>query len=139
MVQQTHTLFSLGNRGGVGVRIVLIGATLAVVGAAIFWFLDSRQKNLEVLNRKAVEIGDYGLLQALARVKDNPSWTGKMPQTDYEGGWYAATAKSRMNADTAFLDVESVGHIGSISRKQECTLRLFMNASDSIWVRQSIK
>jgi hypothetical protein len=139
MVGKTHTLFFTGNRGGVGGRIVLIVATLAVVAAAIFWFLDSRQKNLGVLNRKAVEIGEYGIMQALAHVKDNPSWTGKLPRTDYEGGWFAATAKSRMVADTAFLEVESAGHIGSVSRKQECTLRLFVTSGDSVWVRQSIK
>jgi hypothetical protein len=139
MVGKTHTLFFLENRGGVGGRIVLIVATLAVVASAIFWFLDSRQKNLEVLNRKAVEIGEYGLMQALAHVKDNPSWTGNLPRTDYEGGWFAATVKSRMNADTAFLEVESAGHIGSVSRKQECTLRLFVTSGDSVWVQQSIK
>jgi hypothetical protein len=128
-----------GQQGGVGARIIMIVATLAVVAAAIFWFLDSRQKNQEILNRKAVEISELGLLQALAHLKDNPSWTGTLPQTGCEGGWYDATARIRKSADTTFLEVVSQGHIGSVSRRQECVLRLTMTGNDSLWVRQSVK
>jgi hypothetical protein len=128
-----------GHQGGVGARIIILVATLAVVAGAIFWFLDSRQRNQEILNRKAVEISEFGLLQALAHLKENPSWTGTLPQTDYEGGWYAATAVSRKSADTTFLEVVSQGHIGSVSRKQDCMLRLSVTGNDSLWVRQGVK
>jgi hypothetical protein len=128
-----------GQRGGVGARIIIMIASLAVVAAAIFWFLDSRQTNQETLNRKAVEISEFGLLQALARLKENPSWIGTLPQTDYEGGWYAATAVSRKSADTTFIEVVSQGHIGSVSRKQDCVLRLVVTGNDSLWIRQGVK
>ncbi len=124
-----------GQEGGVGLRIVMIVASLVVVAAAISWFLVSGQSDQAVLNRKASEICEYGLLQTLAHLKENPSWAGKLPRADYEGGWYTAAAKIRKSADTSFLDVESMGHIGSVSRKQGCVLRL----TDSGWVRQSIR
>jgi hypothetical protein len=125
----------LEQRGGVGLRIVLILASLAIVAAAISWFLVSGQSDEAVLNRKASEICDYGFSQALAHLKENPSWIGELPRADYEGGWFTAAAKARKSGGTSFLDIESVGHIGSVSRKQECVLRL----TDSGWVRQSVK
>ena len=119
--------------GGTGLRIILIVASLAIVAAAISWFLISGQSNEAVQNRKASEICEYGLLQALARLKENPSWAGILPRAEYEGGWYTAEAKVRKSGGVSYLDVESVGHIGSVLRKQECVLRL----TDSGWVRQS--
>jgi hypothetical protein len=133
------SMIPTGQRGGVGARILMIVATLAVVAAAIFWLLDKGQKDQGVFNRKAMEISEFGLLQALACLKDKPSWTGALQKTDYEGGWYTAAATSRKNLDTSFLDVESVGRIGPVSRKQQCVLRLVVSGNDSIWVRQSIK
>jgi hypothetical protein len=138
-VQGVSSMVFTGQRGGVGARIIIMIASLAVVAAAIFWFLDSRQANQETLNRKAVEISEFGLLQALARLKENPSWIGTLPQADYEGGWYTATAVSRKSADTTFLEVVSQGHIGSVSRKQDCVLRLVVTGNDSLWVRQGVK
>ncbi len=121
--------------GGLGLRIVMIVVSLAVVAAAISVFLVRGQSDQEVLNRKASEICEYGLLQTLAHLKEHPSWAGKLPRADYEGGWYTSSAKIRRSADTSYLDVESTGHIGSVSRKQGCMLRL----TDSGWVRQSIR
>jgi hypothetical protein len=138
-VQGVSSMVFTGQRGGVGARIIIMIASLAVVAAAIFWFLDSRQANQETLNRKAVEISEFGLLQALARLKENPSWIGTLPQTDYEGGWYTATAVSRKSADTTFIEVVSQGHIGSVSRKQDCVLRLVVTGNDSLWIRQGVK
>jgi len=135
MVERSRCGYLLHSKGGVGLRIVLILASLVVVAGAISWFLVSGQSDEAVLNRKASEICEYGLLQALAHLKDNPSWTGKLPRSEYEGGWFTATAKARKSGDTSYLDVESAGRIGSVSRKQDCVLRL----TDSGWVRQSIK
>jgi hypothetical protein len=135
MFERTRCGCVLNSKGGVGLRIVLILASLVVVAGAISWFLVSGQSDEAVLNRKASEICEFGLLQALAHLKDNPSWTGKLPRSEYEGGWFTATAKARKSGDTSYLDVESAGRIGSVSRKQDCVLRL----TDSGWVRQSIK
>jgi hypothetical protein len=139
MFKGVSSMVLTGQQGGVGARIIMIVATLAVVAAAIFLFLNSRQSDQETLNRKAVEISEFGLLQALARVKENPSWAGTLPKADYEGGWYAATVASRRIADTTFLDVVSQAHIGSVSHKQECMLRLSVTGKDSLWVRQGVK
>ena len=112
----------------------MIVLSLAVVAAAISVFLVRGRSDQEVLNRKASEISEYGLLRTLAQLKES-SWAGKLPRADYEGGWYTSSAKIRRSADTSYLDVESTGHIGSVSRKQGCMLRL----TDSGWVRQSIR
>ncbi len=125
--------------GGVALRILWIAATLVIVSIAIYWFLDKGQQNQEVLNRKATEISEYGLLIALERLKDNPSRTSEIAKTEYEGGWYTATLKRLSSNDTVFLAVESIGHAGSVSKKQACTLRLEINGADSVWIRQSIK
>ncbi len=135
MVERKRSGIRLSQTGGVGVRIVLLVATLALVAAAISWFLLSGQSNEAVLNRKASEICEYGLLQALAHLKENPTWVGKLPLAEYEGGSYSASAKMRKIADTSFLDVESAARIGPVSRKQGCVLRL----TDSGWVRQSVR
>jgi hypothetical protein len=136
---QLSTGIGSTDRGGVGIRILWIAATLIVVAAAIFWFLDKGQKNQEVLGRKAVEISEYGLLMALDRLKDSPSWYSGLPKTDYETGWYTATVRRQASSDTTFLVVEAVGHAGPVARRQGCVLRLEKNGNDSIWVRQSIK
>ena len=131
--------FGCSERGGVGIRILWIAATLVVVAAAIFWFLDKGQKNQEVLDRKAIEISEYGLLMALERLKDSPSWCSGLQKTEYETGWYTATVKRQPDKDTTFLVVEAVGHAGPVARKQGCVLRLEITGNDSVWVRQSIK
>jgi hypothetical protein len=134
-----HKASGRNQHGGVGLRIIWLAATLVVVAAAIFWFLDKGQKNQEVLNRKAVEISEYGLLMALDRLKDSPSWSAGLPKTEYETGWYTVTVKGQASQDTTFLVVESVGHAGPVARKQGCVLRLAKNNNDSVWVRKGIK
>ena len=106
---------------------------------SIFWFLDKGQQDQEVLNRKAVETSEYGLLMALERLKGSPSWCEGLPRTAYESGWYAVSVKLQAGKDTTFLVVESVGHAGQVTRKQGCVLRLEKNNGDSVWVRQSIR
>jgi hypothetical protein len=133
------TLRMRAARGGIGVRIVYIVATLAVVAGAIFWVLDTRQKDQEKLNRKATEISEYGLLAALGRLKDNPSWQEGIARTEYEDGWYATTVQRQTKQDTSLLVVEATGHRGSVTKKQQCVLRLVVSGRDSVWIRQSMK
>jgi hypothetical protein len=125
--------------GGVGIRILWIAITVAIVAAAIFWFLNKGQQDQEVFNRKAVEISEYGMLMALDRLKDSPSWCDGLPKTEYEGGWYTVTVRRQAGKDTTFLVVDATGHAGPVARKQGCILRLEKNGNDSVWVRQSIK
>jgi hypothetical protein len=134
-----HADFRSKEFGGVGIRILWIAATVAIVALAIFWFLDKGQQDQEILNRKAVETGEFGLMMALERLKDNPSWNEGLPRTEYESGWYTVTVKRQVSNDTTFLVVESVGHAGQVARRQGCVLRLEKNGKDSVWVRQSIR
>jgi|WetSurMetagenome_2_1015567.scaffolds.fasta_scaffold00072_30 hypothetical protein len=122
-------------KGGAGLWIALVIISLAVVAGAISWFLVNGRSDEAVLNRKASEICEYGLMQILAHLKENPSWTGELPRTDYEGGWFVTSAKPRKDGQTSYLDIESVGHIGAVSRRQECVLFL----TDSGWIRQVVR
>ncbi len=128
-----------GETGGVGVRILWIAVSVAVVALAIFWFLNKGQHDQETFSRKAVEIGEYGLLMALDRLKDSPSWCAGLPKTEYESGWYSVTVRRQAVKDTTFLIVDAAGHAGPVARSQGCILRLEKTGNDSVWVRQSIK
>jgi hypothetical protein len=131
--------FFRSQRGGVGIRILWIAVSVAVVALAIFWFLNKGQQDQEIINRKAVEISEYGLLMALDRLKDSPSWCEGLPKTEYESGWYTVSVRRQAGKDTTFLVVDAVGHAGPVARKQGCILRLEKSGNDSVWVRQSIK
>jgi hypothetical protein len=133
-MQQIHN-----QNGGVVIRIVLITVTLVLVAVAIFWFLQKGQEEQERLDRKAVEIGEYGLLMALDKIRTIPSWCEPIGKTEYENGWYEVNVDRKVTHDTTFLFVESLGHMGALTKKQECILRLEVNGPDSAWVRQTIR
>ena len=130
---------SVQQDGGIGIRILWIALTLALVTLAIFWLLDRNQEDIARHDRKAIELSEYGLLIALDHVRANPSWAGKIDKTEFEGGAYAVSSERRILHDTTFLILESQGFTGTISRSQKCILRLSITGSDSSWVRQSVQ
>jgi len=119
--------------GGVAVRVLLICLSLAAIVGAVLWLLSFQQKNEERYSRKAMEISEYGLLHVLEKLGQSPSWRAGFSKTAYEGGWYCAKAVLRSKGDTVLLSVESIGHIGTVSKKQECLLKLSIVNGDSVW------
>jgi hypothetical protein len=123
--------------GGVGIRVLWIVASLFVIAGAVVWLANNQQKNEERFYRKALEISEYGLLAVMQKLGETPSWVGDFPKTPYEDGWYAAKVSRNTSSDTVFLRVESVGHIGPVSKKQQCVLKLSVVNGDSTWTRTS--
>jgi hypothetical protein len=121
--------------GGVGIRVLWIAVSLAVIALAVIHLANIQQKKEERFSRKALEICEFGLMAYLQNLGEKPSWTGETPKTPYEGGWYSVKGARRQSGDTLMLRVESVGHIGSLSKKQQCTLRLSIVNGDSAWTR----
>jgi hypothetical protein len=121
--------------GGIGSRMFLILLSLFIIAAAIIVLLANQQKNEEKYSRKAMEITEYGMLCILETLGKKPSWVDGFPKTSYEKGWYSAKISRHSKGDTVFCTVETIGHIGNISKKQECLLRLSIVNGDSVWIR----
>jgi hypothetical protein len=126
-----------GSSGGVGVRILWIVLSLAVIAAAIGLLFGTQQKDQERYSRKAMEINEYGLMCVLETLDKKPSWTGGFSKIPYEGGWYSAKLARRQNGDTVFCAVETLGHMGGVSRRSECLLKLSVVNGDSAWTRSA--
>lgn len=121
--------------GGIAIRVMLICLSLAAITGSVVYLLNSQQKNEERYSRKAMEISEYGLMRVLEKLGHDPSWHGGFPKTSYEGGWYNAKMAPRVKGDTVMLAVESVGHMGTVSKKQECLLVLSVVNGDSVWAK----
>ncbi len=129
----------LSRNGGVGIRIVWIIISLCIIATAIVLLFHVHQNDEERNIRKAMEISEYGLLNVLELLGTKPSWTEGFSKTSYNGGWYSAKLTRREKGDTVLLYVETTGHIGTVSKKQECVLRLTIMENDSSWVRCNIQ
>jgi hypothetical protein len=126
---------TFGAGGGVGIRILWIVLSLAVVAAAMGMFIGTQQKSQERYSRKAMEISEYGLMCALEALDKKPSWTAGFSKIPYQDGWYSAKLARRLKGDSVFCAIEAVGHMGGVSRKSECTLQLSIINGDSSWTR----
>jgi hypothetical protein len=124
-----------GAEGGVGIRVLWIILSLAVIATAIGLLIGTQQKDQERYSRKALEISEYGLMCALETLDKKPSWTAGFSKMPYEGGWFSAKLSRRQMGDTVFCAIEAQGHMGEVSRKSECLLRLSLVNGDSVWTR----
>ena len=128
------------NRAAWALRVVWILASLLLIAGAIVWLANNQQKNEErVQAEKALEISEFGLMACLQNLGEKPSWTGETPKTPYDDGWYCVKASRYVNGDTVMLRVESAGHFGPISKKQQCALRLSVVKGDSVWTRMGAR
>lgn len=112
-------------------------ASLFIIAGAVVWLVNNQQKNEERFFRKALEISEYSLLAVMLKLGETPSWVGDFPKTVYENGWYTAKVSRYASGDTVFLRVESVGHIGPVSKTLQSVLRLSIVKGDSTWIRTS--
>jgi len=125
-------------KGGVTFRIIIACATLILIGGAIFFMLRNYQQKQQVYHRKAISISEYGLLEALQKIGDQPSWTEGIDKTPYEDGWYEVETSQFLSADTIFMVIKSKGYSKSVSGTKECVLRLDLSGGDSTWIRHSM-
>lgn len=125
--------------GGIVIRILIAIATLLIIGGTIVYILSRGQERQQIYHRKAMAISEYGLQQALQRLHNEPSWSGAIGKTPYDGGWYKVELQREMNADTLFLTIASEGHLKSASDNKKCVLNLVVTHGDSTWVRRSMQ
>jgi hypothetical protein len=119
--------------GEVALRIVIVIATLLLVGVTVVILLKSFRNNEEINGRKVMAISEYGLLQAMQKLNEQPGWRDGFNHFEYEDGWYTVTVKSENSGDTIYLNVVSKGQIGSIVDQRTVTIRGIVTDKDTIW------
>jgi len=121
--------------GNVVSRSLIIAVTAIVVASGIAGLLLWYGQKLQIDNRKAQAISEYGLMVALQRLQSEPSSVGDIGRTSFENGWYEVRFERTQSGDTVFMAVRADGHCGSESQQSECVLRLDASGEDSVWVR----
>lgn len=129
---------TIAQRGGVIIRVLVASATLMFIGGAIFGLLHTYGQKQQVYHRKALAISEYGLLTALQKIGEQPSWTSGFSKVSYEDGWYGVKIEHMFEKDTLLMKVVSTGHYGPVSDSRQCVLKLETSGNDSIWVRHSM-
>lgn len=124
--------------GGFLLHVIVIAATLAVVAVMVVVLVRSHQRNQEMHRRKALRICEDGLMVAMERLQQAPSWRGGIPKTSHREGWYRVTVEERSDSVPKLM-VTATGHSAGVQRRQESLLRLYIDSGDSVWVQQSIR
>ncbi len=119
--------------GGVILRVVILSATLLLIGITVVFLLKNFRNSEEINGRKAMSISEYGLLQAMQKLNQQPGWRDGFDHVRYEDGWYTVTVEDKYSGDTLFLKVVSNGHIGSIVDQRTVTLRRIVIGTDTTW------
>lgn len=131
--------YSADSRGGIRTRALLAGATLIVLGAMVVVLISGYQRSQRINRRKALQISEYGLLQSLTRLQEEPGWRTGIDRTAHLGGWYKVSMSLDEEGEAPVLTVRSVGHSGPSSRSQACVLVLSVEEGDSVWIQESLK
>ena len=136
----TKILFvNIPQTGNIAIRILIVLITLLLIAGTIVFTLSQSKENQQIYHRKVMAISEYGLLMALEKLHEEPSWKGNIERTPYDGGWYKIKTMRAMNADTLFVTIECEGHLKSAFDCKRCVLTLSVIDGDSIWVRRSIQ
>jgi hypothetical protein len=136
----TTTAFSRNRaeNGGIRLRVLIVLATLCIVGGTIYQLLHTLGQNQQTNHRKALAISEYGLMVALQQEPTGATPPNAIPKTPYDEGWYRVTTRQQTRGDTLFCTVTSIGNFGSATERRECILRLTVEDTDSTWVRESM-
>jgi hypothetical protein len=129
----------MNQNGGIKLLMILACVTLVLVGGGVFLLTRSYQKDQPVHRRKALQISEYGLLQALQQLQQQPSWHEGFDKTEYKDGWYTVTLQRSDSAGTPITTLVSTGYSGALSRRQICELYLSTDKKDSVWVQKSLR
>ncbi len=126
-------------QGGIALRVLLIAISFVVVGGSIIWILQNFQRNQETNQRKALHISEYGLQRALEHLAENPSWSGGIPKTPSDGGWYEVEVKRDTVGNREELRIVSSGHSGSVVRRKTAVLSRTRGSPDSVWQHEYLE
>ena len=125
--------------GGIKLRVLLAALTLVIVGTAVVVLVRSYQRDLRVHHREALQVSEDGLLRALEKLQQEPSWSAGFPKTEHPNGWYTVSMERKADGGRQEMTVIAEGHSGPAVRRQICVLHLKMHEVDSVWVQQSIR
>lgn len=124
----------LNATGGIGLRIVLIVVSMALLGAVLGVVIHHSRYKHEECYRKAERIAEYGLQTALEKLQEEPAWSAGFQKTACEGGWYSVTMACRMGQrDSVLLAITSQGCFASASSIKSCLLVHLPGNPDQPW------
>lgn len=115
-------------------RILMAILTLVIVGGAIVGILRTKEESFQVHHRKAVEISEYGLMLALQRLHEDPSWRNGFARTEYNDGWYKVDLVESSRDKKQVLTVVSRGGSGSIKQEKKIVLQQQVQNLDTSWI-----
>jgi len=138
LIKWRQKLMLQNNCGGAATLTIGTIVTLVVVAMLIFFVIRNAQKNEPIRRRKAVQISEYGLIQALEKIQQQPSWRDGFTKTAYLDGAYRVKVNQRDSSGTSILKVESIGVCGSARKVHVSILHLSVADGDSIWVQKRI-
>lgn len=131
---------SLGARGGVPFRVLLVLISLVIIGLSVALLLARQQKAQESHHRRATENCEYALQVAMPLFREmltrGLAGIEDIPRTERDGGWYEVSTSVVRQDSTAVLHVESHGASGSVTVSQKTVIHLVFRVSegDTTWV-----
>jgi hypothetical protein len=125
--------------GRVALRVIICVVSLLLAGAAIAAALRAFEHKKADDYRKALAISEYGLQAAFEMIAKTPDWSAGFSKEPYEGGSFDVELERQTRDGMVYLKIKSTGVIGSVIQTKECTLRLEMSETDSIWVNESMR
>jgi hypothetical protein len=138
MGNKKRVAFRANEAGGIAVRVALALGSLVMVGCVVVWVITSFQKQQPAYSRKAMENCEYGLLQALQKLQENPSWEKGFPRTVYNNGWYSVHMSRHRRDGEIIMSIEAMGKSGWVAQRREYYLKLIRDENgDSLWIEDS--
>lgn len=128
--------------GGVSFRIILVAATLCLIGGSMFFIIDKQNKKSKTNHRKAIELSDYGFQFVMEReslqLSKDPSKIKGVERTEYNNGWYKVSITTTLVDSLYKIDIESKGTSGAqtVIQKKKITLKKLVDTDEIVWIPQ---
>jgi len=106
----------------VKLRIFFVILSLVVVGGGLYYVVNQKSTDARVQQRKARQIGEYGLQKAYEKLYEDPHWREGFSKQPYLDGTYSVVFDSVKNADSLYLTVISKSHVQSSSYETSSVL-----------------
>ena len=122
-------------RGGIGIRVLFVFVTLAVVGVCVYSLLEVQRSNIRQNHRIAAERSDQGLQVVMESnadvVRVDPMRFAGVPRTAAPDGWYEVTVSASRADSVVNIRIAATGVCGSEKVVQERSVTLTRRGSDS--------
>jgi hypothetical protein len=131
-------MIARGVHGGLLVHSLVTVFTLLALAAVIFAVARTHQRNQTIHRRKALQICEDGLMVALQRLSEEPSWREGISRTEHGDGWYEVSVGTAPADSASRIRVVARGSCGRATRQQQCILELTAEDGDSVWVQMEL-